>query len=189
VSRQATKYRSLEHFPVVKRTVEYQEEQHRWYALYTRSRHERIVASHLTDKGYPVCFPSYRTQRKRVDRIVEIELPLFPGYIFCHFNATRRLPILTTPGVVEVIGAGKVPKPVEDHEIASLQSLICSGRPLQPWPFLRAGQRIRVRAGSMSGALGILLQAKNQHRLVVSITLLQRSVAVEIDQDYVEPVF
>ena len=161
----------------------------RWYALHVRSRHERAVENSLTGKGYSVLFPFYRTKRKRIDRIVEIEQPLFPGYIFCNLDARERLPLLKTPGVVAMVGTARQPEPVEDHEIASIQAFVRSGRPLQPWPFLRTGQRIRIEAGPLAGAEGIFLRSKNECRLIASITLLQRSVAVEIEQDSVTPLF
>jgi transcription termination/antitermination protein NusG len=118
-----------------------------WYALYVRSRHEKVVESGLKGKGYSAFSPFYRTKRKRVDRITAIDVPLFPGYVFCHFDSTKRLPILTTPGVVGVVGPRNRPEPVDDHEIASIRTIALSGRPVQPWPFLRSGQRIRLQAG------------------------------------------
>jgi transcription termination/antitermination protein NusG len=161
----------------------------RWYALYVRSRHEKVVESGLKGKGYPAFSPFYRTKRRRVDRIVEIDVPLFPGYVFCHFDSNRRLPILTTPGLVGVVGPGNRPQPVEDHEIASLRTIALSGRPVQPWPFLKSGQRIRLQAGPLTGAEGIFLRVKDEYHLVVSITLLQRAVSVVVDKDSVAPLF
>jgi transcription antitermination factor NusG len=133
--------------------------------------------------------PSYSTKRKRVDRIAEIEVPLFPGYVFCHFDASQRLPILVTPGIVGVVGRGKRPEPVADKEIASIRTLALSGYPVQPWPFLNSGQRVRLQSGPLMGAEGIFLRIKDDHHLVVSITLLQRSVSIVIDRDSVAPVF
>ena len=161
----------------------------RWYALYVRSRHEKVVETGLRGKGYPAFSPFYRTKRKRVDRVAEVDVPLFPGYVFCNFESGKRLPILTTPGIVGVVGAGNRPEPVEDHEIASIRTIALSGRPVQPWPFLRAGQRIRLQAGPLVGAEGIFLCVKNEYHLVVSITLLQRAVAVVIERDHVAPLF
>lgn len=161
----------------------------RWYALYVRSRHEKVVESGLRGKGYPAFSPFYRTKRKRVDRIAEVDVPLFPGYVFCHFEANKRLPILTTPGIVGVVGPGNRPEPVEDHEIDSIRTIALSGRPVQPWPFLRSGQRIRLQAGPLMGAEGIFLRVKNEYHLVVSITLLQRAVSVVIERDAVTPLF
>jgi len=161
----------------------------RWYALYVRSRHEKVVETGLRGKGYPAFSPFYWTKRKRVDRVAEVHVPLFPGYVFCHFDSGKRLPILTTPGIVGVVGPGNRPEPVEEHEIASIRTIALSGRSVQPWPFLRRGQRIRLQAGPLVGAEGIFLCVKNEYHLVVSITLLQRAVAVVIERDHVAPLF
>jgi transcription antitermination factor NusG len=161
----------------------------RWYALYVRSRHEKVVESGLKGKGYCAFSPFYRTKRKRVDRIVAIDVPLFPGYVFCHFDSNKRLPILTTPGLVRIVGPGNGPEPVDDTEIASIRTLALSGHPVQPWPFLRSGQRIRLQAGPLIGAEGIFLRVKDEYHLVVSITLLQRAVSVVIEKDAVTPLF
>jgi transcription antitermination factor NusG len=161
----------------------------RWYALYVRSRHEKTVENSLRVKGYSVFSPSYRTKRKRVDRITEIEVALFPGYVFCEFDSNKRLPILKTPGVVGVVGRGNRPEPVDDTEIASIRTIALAGRPVQPWPFLRIGQRIRLQAGPLAGTEGIFLRVKDEYHLVVSITLLQRAVSVVIEKDAVAPLF
>jgi transcription antitermination factor NusG len=149
---------------------------YRWYALYVRSRHEKAVEKGLRGKGYTVFSPSYRTKRKRVDRIAEIDVALFPGYVFCHFDSNKRLPVLMTPGIVRVVGPGNRPEPVDDTEIASIRTLALSGCPVQPWPFLRSGQRIRLQAGPLAGAEGIFLRVKDEHHLVVSITLIKPPV-------------
>jgi transcription antitermination factor NusG len=162
---------------------------HRWYALYVRSRHEKTVENSLRVKGYSVFSPSYRTKRKRVDRIAEIEVALFPGYVFCQFDTNKRLPILMTPGVVGVVGRGIRPEPVDDTELASIRTVALAGRPVSPWPFLRIGQRIRLQAGPLAGAEGIFLRVKDEYHLVVSITLLQRAVSVVIEKDAVAPLY
>jgi transcription termination/antitermination protein NusG len=161
----------------------------RWYALYVRSRHEKIVETGLKGKGYCAFSPFYRTKRQRVDRIAAIDVPLFPGYVFCRFDPNKRLSILTTPGIVRIVGAGNRPEPVDDTEIASIRTLALSGHPVQPWPFLRSGQRIRVQAGPLLGAEGIFLSVKDEYHLVVSITLLQRAVSVVVEKDAVAPLF
>src|SRR5579864_5456767 len=161
----------------------------RWYALYVRSRHEKVVESGLRGKGYSVFSPFYRTKRMRVDRIAEIDVPLFPGYVFCYFDSSARLPILMTPGIVGIVGPGHRPEPVEDIEIASIRTLALSGRPVQPWPFLRSGQRVRLQAGPLVGAEGIFLRVKDEYHLVVSVTLLQRSVSVIVEKESVAPLF
>lgn len=159
----------------------------RWYALYVRSRHEKVVESGLRGKGYVAFSPFYRTKRKRVDRIAEIDVPLFPGYVFCHFDANKRLPILMTPGIVGLVGPSNRPEPVDETEIASIRTIALSGRPVQPWPFLKSGQRVRLQAGPLAGAQGIFLRVKDAWHLVVSVTLLQRSVSVTIETESVEP--
>lgn len=161
----------------------------RWYALYVRSRHERAVENSLRNKGYSVFSPSYRTKRKRVDRIAEIEVALFPGYVFCQFDSNKRLPILITPGVVGVVGRGNRPEPVDDTEIASIRTVALAGRSVQPWPFLRSGQRIRMQSGPLTGVEGIFLRDQDEEHLIVSVTLLQRAVSVVIEKDSVSPVF
>ena len=161
----------------------------RWYALYVRSRHEKVVESGLRGKGYCVFSPFYRMKRKRVDRIAEIDVPLFPGYVFCHFDSNKRLSILTTPGIVRIVGPGNRPEPVDETEIASIRTLALSGHPVQPWLFLRSGQRIRLQAGPLMGVEGIFLRVKDEYHLVVSITVLQRAVSVVIEKDAVAPLF
>jgi transcription antitermination factor NusG len=161
----------------------------RWYALYVRSRHERVVEGGLRGKGYSAFSPFCRTKRKRADRIAAVDVPLFPGYVFCHFDSDKRLPILTTPGIVRIVGPGNRPEPVDDTEITSIRTLALSGRPVQPWPFLRSGQRVRVQAGPLTGAQGIFLRVKDDDHLVVSIALLQRAVSVVIEKDVVAPLF
>jgi transcription antitermination factor NusG len=160
-----------------------------WYALYVRSNFERVAEQCLKGKGYTAFSPFYQTWKKRPDRTKRLDLPLFPGYVFCSFNANKRLPILTTPGVVHIVGAGNTPEPVDVSEIESIQTVANSGRPVYPWPFLNHGHRIRVEAGPLAGSEGTLLKVKDEHRLVVSITLLQRSMAVVVDQDMVRPLY
>lgn len=161
----------------------------RCYALHVRSRHEKVVEKGLRSKGYRVFSPFYRTRRKRVDRIAEIDVALFPGLRLCHFDPNHRLPILTTPGIVGVVGSGRKSEPVDDSEIASVRTVAMSGLPVQPWLFLRSGQRIRLRSGPLVGAEGIFLRAKDEYHIVVSVTLLQRAISVVIDTDAVAALF
>jgi transcription antitermination factor NusG len=161
---------------------------HPWFALQTRCRYESFVSKQLRHKGYEVLLPLYKCRRCWSDRIKELELPLFPGYLFCRFNLLDRLPILVTPGVVQVVGFGKNPVPVDDAEIAAIQIVVQSGLPRQPWPFLQIGQKVRVECGPLCGLEGIFMDFKGHHRLVLSVTLLQRSVAVEVDGAWVIPI-
>jgi transcription antitermination factor NusG len=159
-----------------------------WFALQTKSRSENFVATQLRGKGYEPFLPVYKSRRRWSDRFKELELPLFPGYMFCRFNPLDRLPILVTPGVLQIVGAGKSPTPVDDAEIATIQTCIQSGVPRQPWPFPQIGQRVRVEYGPLRGLEGVLLSIKGGHRLVLSVTLLQRSVAVQLDESWVSPI-
>ncbi|MCI0423321.1 MAG: NusG-like protein [Acidobacteria bacterium] len=140
-----------------------------------------MVASLLHSKGYEEFLPLYRSRRRWSDRMKAIEKPLFPGYVFCRFDVQKRLPILMTPGVRLIAGIGKTPLPVNDSEMAALQLIVQSGLQAEPWPFLQVGQRVRIERGSLQGVEGILMAIKKPYRLVVSVTLLQRSVAVELD--------
>src|SRR5689334_1471069 len=108
-----------------------------WYALRVRSNFERLTATHLENRGYSPFLPLYRSKRAWSDRLKEIDLPLLPGYVFCQFDIHNRLPVLSTPGVVSIVGAGKRPIPVETEEIAALQAITSSDCPAEPWPYLR----------------------------------------------------
>jgi transcription antitermination factor NusG len=158
-----------------------------WFALRVRPRCERLAASALDGKGLEQFLPLQTVRRRWSDRVKTSEAPLFPGYVFCRFDPFHRLPILTTPGVSSVVAFGKEPMPVADHEIASLQAVVQSGLFAAPCPFIQAGQKVRIDCGPLSGTEGVIVQVKSAVRLVVSITLLQRSVAVEIDRLWVSP--
>jgi transcription antitermination factor NusG len=159
-----------------------------WFALHVRNRYETSVTAHLSAKGYEWFLPLEKSRRRWSDRFKEVEQPLFPGYIFCRFDPFARLPILIIPGVIGVVGTGKTPIAIEDSEIANLQTIVESGLPRQPWPFLQIGEKARIEAGPLNGLEGILLGFKGSQRLILSVTLLQRSVAVEIDSALASPV-
>ena len=158
-----------------------------WYALRVRSRFENTVATHLRGRGYEPLLPLYKSQRRWSDRSKEIELPLFPGYVICKFNPLNRLPILSIPGIVHVVGIGRTPVPIDESEIAAIQAAVKSGLPSQPWPFLQVGQRVRIEYGPLCGLEGILSGFRGHQRLVLSVTLLQRSIAVQVDAAWVRP--
>ena len=159
-----------------------------WFAVRVKSNFERTTVAVLNGKGYATYLPTYRQPRRWSDRTNITELPLFPGYVFAQFDVDRRLPILTTPGVVHIVPPRQVPVAVDAAELDSVRMLVNSGLPMGPHPFLRVGQRVAIRRGSMTGLEGILVQVKGTFRLVVSVTLMQRSVAVEIDREWVSPV-
>lgn len=156
-----------------------------WYALQIRPRFEKLAARHLNDKGYEGYLPIYTSRRRWSDRMKEVEVPLFPGYTFCRFDIQQRLPILVAPGVISIVGIGKTSTAVPDREIASIQQLIASGLPCGPWPFVQVGQIVSVERGPLAGLEGTVIEVKSSLRLILSLPLLQRSVAVEIDRDCV----
>lgn len=160
----------------------------RWFALTVKPQHEKATALALRQKGLEEFLPLYRTRRQWSDRIKTLELPLFPGYVFCRFPALRKSVVLATPGVRRIVGFGSVPTPIEDSEIASIRAMIASGVGVGPWPYLRTGQRVRIQAGPLRGLEGLLVSLKDSWRVVVSLHLLQRSVAVEVERDMVRPV-
>jgi transcription antitermination factor NusG len=159
-----------------------------WFALRVRSNFERHTKTILTGSGFETFLPTYRQRRSWSDRIKELDTPLFPGYMFCRFNPSNRLPLLKTPGVVNIIGLGNQPEPIPDVEIASLRSVVEGPLFAGPWPFLRVGQRVRIHRGPLAGVEGLLVEFKNSHRIVVSVALLQRSVSAELDGAWIRPV-
>ena len=160
----------------------------RWYALHVRSRYEKAVSTVLRDKGFAEFLPVYRSRRRWSQRIAEIELPLFPGYVFCSFDPSeRRVPIMTTPGVMAIVGFGGKPIPIEEGEIEAIHRALATGIAAEPWKHIASGQRVRVEHGALAGLEGILIEVKTNHRLLLSVTLLQRSVAVQIDESCVVP--
>lgn len=159
-----------------------------WFALHVRSNYERLVQCTLHGKGYQEFLPLWRKRVRRADRFEEIEVPLFPGYVFGRFDVTRRLPVLTIPGVVRVVSGGCGPEPIDETELERIQRFVASGLPIGPWPFLHIGDRVVVESGALAGLEGLLVETRNQCRVVVSLGLLQRSVAVEIDRACVRPI-
>ena len=162
-----------------------------WYCIHTRSRHEDVVYQRLTDKQIETFFPRLEVWSRRKDRKKKIQKALFPGYIFVHnpLDAHDRLEILKTPGVVRVLGNERGPVPVPDSQIESIQTILNGKSAVTPFPYLKEGQMVRVVYGPLKGSEGFLLKIKEgKDKLVISVDLLQRSVAVEMDGASVEPV-
>src|SRR5216683_5001458 len=162
-------------------STESPEAQFPWFALQVRTKHEMGVADFLRSRGYLPFLPISRTRRMWSDRIKVGDQALFPGYMFCRVNIQDRLPILTAPGVIRIVGYDRVPVPVDEAEIKALQTVVTSELPNQPWPFLRIGEQVQIESGPLQGLKGILVEMRGARRLVLSVSLLQRSVAVEID--------
>ena len=158
-----------------------------WYALRTRSNYEKIAAAFLEARGFEQFLPLYRTPKRWSDRVVESSIPLFPGYLFCRFDQRYRTPILGALGVVSIVAFGGTPAPIDDKEIEAIRKAAGSGRNMEPHPYLHEGQRIRIEKGPLCGLEGILVN-KRIWRIVITVQLLRRAVAVEIDPDCVTPV-
>jgi transcription antitermination factor NusG len=155
-----------------------------WFAILARTGRENSTALLLENLGYQCFLPISKSRRQWSDRIKELEVPLFPGYLFCRMNPHNRLPVLQTPGVIQIVGVGKSPIPVEEEEIAAIQWAEKSGLSVMPWPYLKVGNVARIEDGPLSGLSGIVVKIKSGLKLVLSVTLLQRSVAVEVDRHW-----
>lgn len=163
---------------------------HNWFAIRTKSNRESAVCEALVGKGFEVLCPRYRqtsihiTNQRRKSSSVALK-PLFPGYLFSRFDVTERLPILVVPGVMNVVSNGRIPIPLDESEIESLRVLVNSALTIGPHPYLRVGDRVMVSQGPLAGASGYIVQT-DRKRLIVSITLLQRSVAVDVASEWLE---
>lgn len=156
-----------------------------WIVLQTRPRNERKVALLLTHRGYECLLPMYRQKRQWSDRVVEVELPLFPMYVFCRFNPSAVGKLILTPGVVRTVAFGGKPAEVEVKEIEALQLLTHSNLLREPWAYIPDGTLVQVETGPLAGAHGILCLGESRRRFVISVTLLQRSVSVQLDENVV----
>jgi transcription antitermination factor NusG len=160
-----------------------------WYAIRVRSRTEKAVAGALRKKGFEEFLPLYKSRRQWSHRMVEIELPLFSGYVFCRFDpAERRVLIATTPGVIGIVGFGGKAMALDEGEMAAIQRVIELGIATEPWKYVQTGQRVRVEHGALAGMEGIFLGARKKHRLLLSLKLLQRAVAIQVDNAYVRKI-
>jgi transcriptional antiterminator NusG len=153
-----------------------------WYAIQVRPRCELSVAKILNVKGFEPFVPQYKSRRVWSDRKVELDFPLFPGYMFCQFDAIARLPILTTAGVIRVVGTSKEPLPIDASEIEAVQQIVQSGFKAEPHPFIPLGSKVRVQSGPLTGLEGVVQGYKNR-QLILSIGLIQRSVAVDLGDE------
>lgn len=157
----------------------------RWFALQTKPKNEKRIERLLIEKGYECFTPMYRLKRKWSDRTVEIDSPLFPGYVFCRFIPTVLGKAISTQGVVRIVGFGGEPAEVAVEEIEALQLLTQSNLLREPWKYLPGGTPVLVETGPLEGIQGIICAEENKRQLIISVTLLQRSVAVRLDEDTV----
>ncbi len=157
-----------------------------WFAVQVWSGREQLSARHLRLRGYEVFLPCYREQRRWSDRVKVVERALFAGYVFCRVEADVVGKIVTAPGVIKMVGAGSGrPISIPTDEIGAIQPIVAARLSTEPTPMPRAGQRVRVEQGPLRGLEGIVQVVQNHHRLIVSISLLQRAVAVSVDADWI----
>jgi transcription antitermination factor NusG len=161
----------------------------RWFAVYTISRHEKRVAQHLTQREIEFYLPLYRSQRKWSDGSrVTLELPLFPGYLFVRIKRSERVRVLDVPGALSVVGGtGREPVALPDDAIEALRTGLHL-RKAEPHPLLTVGQRARIRSGALAGMEGVVMRMKNSFRVILTLEHIQRSIAVDVSGDDLEPV-
>jgi len=158
-----------------------------WYAVSVRPRHEKVVTRYLEQQRFNYFLPVYRSVRRWKDRHKELDVALFPGYVFVNLNLRDRLGVLRAPGVVQFVTFQGQPAAVPDSEIRALESSLSAGLRPQPHPYLRQGKKVRVKSGPLVDAEGIMIRRKEGFRLVLSIDLIMRSVMLEVDEADVEP--
>jgi transcription antitermination factor NusG len=158
-----------------------------WYAAYTCANHEKRVAQQLSVRSVEHFLPLYESVRRWKDRRVQLQLPLFPGYVFVRLALRDRLQVLEIPSVARLVGFNGTPTPLPDGEIEALKAGLEGGVRAMPHPYLKVGRRVRVRSGPLAGMAGILVRRKGSFRVVISVEAIQRSVAVEMDATDLEP--
>jgi len=151
-----------------------------WFALAVKPRLSRITVSLLQNRGLEAFLPCYSINRKWSDRVREVQLPLFPGYVFCRFDLMDRLPVLMTPGVNNIVGYGKQPKAIADDEIFNIKKSLESGLLLQPWPHCKVGERVTITSGPLRGVSGTLVRVHNTARLIVSVSVIESAFTVQV---------
>lgn len=163
-----------------------------WYAVSVRYQHEQTVREALQFQGFEALAPTYRVKKHWSDRVKEIDLPLFAGYVFCRFSSDEardeRIRVTDTPGVSKIVGFNGKPAPVAPQEIAAIEAVMKSGLPARPWLKLKPGDRVRIDRGPLRGIEGHLVRDNGGCQLIVAVELLQRSIAVSVDPELVTPI-
>lgn len=159
-----------------------------WWVVYARHQHEKVVADMLASKSFEVFLPLYSSVRRWKDRQKVISMPLFPGYVFVRGDLDRRLQVLTTPGVHMILSRGDEVATVPEEEMQAVRKVVSSDLSTEPHPFLKCGERVRVKAGPLAGVEGILDRKKGCYRLVLSVDAVNKSFAVEVEMSDVEAV-
>jgi transcription antitermination factor NusG len=159
-----------------------------WFAVYTKHQHEKAASDFLAQKGFEVLLPLYRAKHRWKDRTKIVFLPVFPCYLFLRANLDRKTDILRTPGVFWLVENGGRACEVPESDIDAIRKITRSTAHIEPHPFLKCGELVRVRSGPLTGVTGILTRVKNNYRVVLSVDLLQQAVAMEVDLSIVEPI-
>jgi transcription termination/antitermination protein NusG len=176
-------------FPLSSTLIARRDARFRWYAVYTKSRHEKRIKEQLDHRSIESFLPLYEAIHRWKDRRVTVSLPVFPGYLFVRISLPEhRLPVVAVPGIVSLVGALGCPTPIADREIEVLKVCSMRGYKMVPYPYLVAGGRVRVHNGPLADLEGILLRRRGKSRLILSVKLIARSVAVEVDAADVAPV-
>jgi transcription antitermination factor NusG len=157
-----------------------------WHALFTRYQHEKPVALALENKNYEVYLPLCNVTRQWQDRSKQLWLPLFPSYVFVRGGMDRPLPIISTPGVVHIVQFGGRPAIISQTQLEAVRRMLKSHAAMEPHPYLAYGDRVRVKSGALAGLEGILIRKKNLVHLVISMQMLGRSAAVEVEISNIE---
>ena len=158
-----------------------------WYAIQTRSRHEKMVRDQLAAKSIKQLLPLWRKRSIWKDRVKYVEVPLFSGYLFGYFALLEKVTVLETFGVARIVGVNGTAVPVPDEQITAVRTMVEHRLPYDPHPYLVEGMRVRIKCGPLIGAEGILIEKRQRHRLVISVELIQQAVAVDVESADVEP--
>ena len=158
-----------------------------WYVVYTRANHEKRVAEQLEHRSIEHLLPLYESVRRWKDRRIQLQMPLFPGYVFVRFSLHNRLQVLQVPGVVRLVGFDGQPKALPEGEIETLRDRLSGGANVEPHPYLTMGRRARIKRGPLEGCEGILIRRKGKYRVVLSIEMIMRSVVADVDLVDIEP--
>lgn len=156
-----------------------------WYAVQVWAGREQLSALHLRQRGYEVFLPCYRDHRRWSDRVKKIERALFAGYVFCQLHEQAAARVISAPGVIRIVGDGRGPVPIPRPEIEAIQRIVDTKLTAEPWEIVDVGQRVHVECGPLRGTEGVVLMVKSRRRLIVSIPLLQRAVAVEMEPEWI----
>jgi transcription antitermination factor NusG len=155
-----------------------------WFAVQVKRAHETIVAEHLHTNGFSVVLPLYRAKKEWSDRTKDVDLPLFPGYVFCQFEPAEHLRVEILPSVTGIVSFGRKFAAIDPAEIAAIQSVLATGLKVAPWPKLEPGRKVQIHRGPLRGLIGVVVGDKSCHRLILSVTMLNRSISVEMDRGW-----